>query len=207
VFLVNGLAEEVIHRAFIFGHLRQTRPFRMAAAISAVVFAAQHAYLLFIVGVVAGTVSMLLALIVAFPLAFLYERGGRSLGAPAILHTSSNAPMMLFTIPDGPGPVTVAHMAVVLISMCLSLAFGPWLEAEGAGPYDKALCPLSSDAGSRHETAERQTASNSPGMGAEVGNEQAGHAAPMGTGRTTDQDAAQGAHREPDGADGGRRVG
>ncbi len=131
VILVNGVAEEVIHRAFIFGHLRETRSFWSSATISAVIFAVQHIYLLLTIGAVAGIASVVLAFAVAFPLAFLYERGGNSLGAPAILHTSSNAPMMLFLVPDATGEVLLLHMAVVLASMYLSFAFRPWLRSEG----------------------------------------------------------------------------
>jgi membrane protease YdiL (CAAX protease family) len=130
VILLNGVAEEVIHRAFIFGHLRETRSFRAAATISAIIFAAQHVYLLATTGTVAGMASVVLAFAVAFPLAFLYEAGGNSLSAPAILHTSSNAPMMLFVIPQTAGEVTLSYMAVVLASMWLSFAFWPWLRTE-----------------------------------------------------------------------------
>jgi membrane protease YdiL (CAAX protease family) len=130
VILVNGIAEEVIHRAFIFGHLRETRSFRASATISAAIFGGQHIYLLFTIGTVAGMASVVLALALAFPLAFLYERGGNSIGAPAILHTSSNAPMMLFVIPEAAGDLLLPHMAVVLASMYLSFAFRPWLQSE-----------------------------------------------------------------------------
>jgi membrane protease YdiL (CAAX protease family) len=131
VILVNGVAEEVIHRAFIFGHLRETRSFWASATISAVIFGLQHIYLLFTIGTVEGMASVGLALALAFPLAFLYERGGNSLGAPAILHTSSNAPMMLFVTPEAAGGVLLPHMAVVLASMYLSFAFRPWLQSKG----------------------------------------------------------------------------
>jgi membrane protease YdiL (CAAX protease family) len=131
VILVNGVAEEVIHRAFLFGHLRETRSFWTSATISAEIFAFQHIYLLFTIGAVAGIASVVLAFALAFPLAFLYERGGNSVGAPAILHTSSNAPMMLFVIPTAAGEVVLPHMAVVLASMYLSFVFRPWLQSEG----------------------------------------------------------------------------
>ncbi|MGE0592343.1 MAG: lysostaphin resistance A-like protein [Vicinamibacterales bacterium] len=127
VILVNGVSEEVIHRAFVFGHLRETRGFWASATISAAVFAAQHTYLLATMGAVAGGASMALALAVAFPLALLYERGGHSIGGPAILHTSSNAPMLLFVPPEAASVVLLPHMAVVLASMYLSFALRPWL--------------------------------------------------------------------------------
>ena len=43
VVLVNGVTEEVIHRGFVFGHLRRGRSFAAAATISAMLFAAQPA--------------------------------------------------------------------------------------------------------------------------------------------------------------------
>lgn len=132
VILVNGVAEEAIHRGFIFGHLRETHSFWTSAMVSAVIFAAQHIYLLATIGTFAGVSSVVLALIVAFPLCLLYEGGGNSLGAPAILHTSSNAPMMLFVIPEAAGTVLVPYMTVVLASMCLGFVFRPWLTSRQA---------------------------------------------------------------------------
>lgn len=130
VILLNGVAEEVIHRGFIFGHLRETRPFRLAATMSGAVFAAQHAYLLFTLGPLAGLASMAVAMAVAFPLAFLYEEGGNSVGAPLILHTSSNAPMLVFAVPAGGDAVILPHMATVVLSMSLTFAFGAWLRQD-----------------------------------------------------------------------------
>ena len=129
VLLVNGVTEEVIHRGFIFGHLRRERTFASAAAISGAVFALQHVYLLFTIGTVAGGASILLALLLALPLAFIYEAGGRSLVGPAILHTSSNAPIMLFVASDGSAAAALPHMAVVLASIYGTFAFRGWLRA------------------------------------------------------------------------------
>ena len=125
--MVNGIAEEIIHRAFIFGHLRRVSSFVRATAISALIFGLQHAYLIFTIGPLPGSVSVLLALGLAFPLALLYESGGNSIAGPAILHTSSNAPMMLFVQGDTVAEVILLHMAVVFVSMYASFAFLPWL--------------------------------------------------------------------------------
>ena len=129
VILVNGLAEEFIHRAYVFGHLRRDRSFAAAAAISAAIFGAQHVYLMITMGPVAGGASILLALLLAFPAAFIYERGGNSLAGPAILHTSSNAPMMLFVTPAVAAQVILPYMAIVLASAYLIFAFHRWLGA------------------------------------------------------------------------------
>src|SRR5690606_5985194 len=50
VILVNGIAEEVLHRGFVFGHLQQEHSFNRAATLSALLFAAQHLYLVFSIG-------------------------------------------------------------------------------------------------------------------------------------------------------------
>jgi membrane protease YdiL (CAAX protease family) len=127
VILVNGLAEEFIHRAYVFGHLRRERSFATAASLSAGIFAAQHLYLITTMGAVAGVASVLLALLLAFPLAFIYERGDNSLAGPAVLHTSSNAPMMLFATPADAAQLILPYMAVVLVSIYLTFLFHRWL--------------------------------------------------------------------------------
>jgi membrane protease YdiL (CAAX protease family) len=123
IVLVNGIAEEIIHRAFIFGHLQREMRFAPAATVSAVIFAAQHLYLPFTVGLVPGAASIVLAALLAFPLAFLFAHGGRSIAAPAILHTSANAPMMLLVAPETAQAVILPYMGVVLLSVYSSFAF------------------------------------------------------------------------------------
>jgi membrane protease YdiL (CAAX protease family) len=131
VVLVNGVTEEVIHRAFVFGHLRHGRSFVTAAAISATIFAGQHLYLIFTIGSTAGLASVLLAALLAFPLAYMFEHGGNSIGAPVILHTSSNAPMMIVALPDAfIATALLPHMGVVLLSLSLVFVLGRFLEAQ-----------------------------------------------------------------------------
>jgi membrane protease YdiL (CAAX protease family) len=128
VVLVNGLAEEVIHRGFVFGHLRHDRSFVVAASISAAIFAAQHLYLVVSMGPVTGLSSVLLAALLAFPLGFMFERGDNSIVAPAILHTSSNAPILIATMsPEAQTALVLPHMGAVLVSIYLCFAFGRWL--------------------------------------------------------------------------------
>ncbi|MCK6629720.1 MAG: CPBP family glutamic-type intramembrane protease [Anaerolineae bacterium] len=120
VVLVNGMTEEVLHRGFVFGHLRQEHSFVRAAALSALLFAAQHLYLIFSLGWISGLASVLLAALLTFPLAYSYAHGGNSLGGPAILHTSSNAPMLILAIPQSfVASVLVPYMGVVLVSIYL----------------------------------------------------------------------------------------
>ena len=124
VVLVNGITEEVIHRGFVFGHLRRVRSFAAAATLSAMVFAAQHLYIIATTGWTVGLASVILAALLAYPLAFVFERGGKSIIAPAILHTSSNAPVVVLAVPEDIAAVAlVPHMGVVLLSLYLVFAF------------------------------------------------------------------------------------
>lgn len=124
VILVNGITEEVLHRGFVFGHLQQAHSFARAATLSALLFAAQHLYLIFSIGWMPGLASVLLAALLGFPLAYSYARGGNSLGGPAILHTSSNAPMLILALPPGfAASVLVPYMGVVLVSIYLVFVF------------------------------------------------------------------------------------
>jgi membrane protease YdiL (CAAX protease family) len=111
VILVNGLAEELVLRGFAFGRLREVLPFGRAAALSASLFAAQHLYLLAVLGSVAGAAAVVFAAIVAFPLAALFERG-RSVWAPAAMHAAINCAGGLFVLPgDATTRVALLHMA------------------------------------------------------------------------------------------------
>ena len=118
VVLVNGITEEVIHRGFVFGHLRENRSFARAATISALVFAAQHLYLIVTMGWAVGLSSVLLAAFLAYPMAFVFERGGRSIAGPAILHTSTNTPAIILGLPEHMiATALVMHMGVILASV------------------------------------------------------------------------------------------
>ena len=118
VVLLNGLTEEVIHRGFVFGRLRLGRSFAAAATICAGLFAAQHLYIIATNGWTRGLPSVLLATLLSYPMAFVFERSGHSIVGPAILHTSSNAPVMIFALPQNVmATVLLPHMAVILVSL------------------------------------------------------------------------------------------
>ena len=130
VILVNGITEEVLHRGFVFHRLRREFAFSRAAGIGAAVFAAQHLYLVGTIGWAAGISSVVLAALLTWPLAYVFERGGNSIATPAILHTSSNAPMLILDSPDGRlTSVLVPYMAGVLASIYLVFLFRRALRA------------------------------------------------------------------------------
>lgn len=120
VVLLNGVTEEVIHRGFVFGHLRHGRSFATAATVSAALFAAQHLYIIVTTGWTIGLASVVLAALIAYPMALVFERGGHSIAGPALLHTSSNAPAMILGLPeDAMRTALLAHMLVVITSQYL----------------------------------------------------------------------------------------
>lgn len=120
VVLVNGITEEVIHRGFVFGHLRRGRSFAVAATLSAAIFAAQHLYIIVTSGWTIGLASVLLATLLSYPMALVFERGGNSIAGPAVLHTSANAPVIILAMPaELMASVLVAHMGVILVSLWL----------------------------------------------------------------------------------------
>jgi membrane protease YdiL (CAAX protease family) len=123
VVLVNGVTEEVIHRGFVFGHLRRGRSFATAATVSAMLFAAQHLYIIVTMGWTIGLASVLLAALLAYPMASAFERGDNSIAGPAILHTSSNAPAMILALPvDFMTAALLPHMGVIIASLYLLFA-------------------------------------------------------------------------------------
>jgi membrane protease YdiL (CAAX protease family) len=133
VILVNGLAEEVIHRAFVFGHFREDRPFAAAAALSALLFAAQHFSLILIVGWTSGLASVLLAALLTFPMAYVFERGGNAIAGPAILHTNTNAPMITLMLPaDVIAAALVPYMGAILLSLYGVFGFRTFLASRSS---------------------------------------------------------------------------
>jgi membrane protease YdiL (CAAX protease family) len=125
VILVNGITEESIHRGFVFGHLRRRLSFARAATISAMLFAAQHLHIIAISGWLVGLASVVLAALLSWPLARAFERGGRSIVGPAILHTSCSAPVVILALPEElMTRVLVPHMGVILASLWLVLMPG-----------------------------------------------------------------------------------
>jgi membrane protease YdiL (CAAX protease family) len=123
VMLVNGITEEAIHRGFVFGHLRRGRSFAAAATSSALLFAAQHLYIIVTTDWMVGSAAVILAALVAYPMASLFESGGNSIAAPAILHTSTNAPVLVLALTDEfMATALVPHMGVIVASLYVLFA-------------------------------------------------------------------------------------
>ena len=99
LFMQAGVAEETLFRGFLFGHIREGRSFWRAATLSAVPFVAAHLIMFGALPWPIAVAAVLLALILSFPLAHLYELGGDTIWAPAAVHFAIQAGAKLVTVP------------------------------------------------------------------------------------------------------------
>jgi membrane protease YdiL (CAAX protease family) len=86
VFVLHGIAEEVMYRGFLFHHLREGRSFIKAATISVVFFAVSHIPIIINNGIIIGGTAVLLSIASSFPFAYLFEKGNNTIWAPALVH-------------------------------------------------------------------------------------------------------------------------
>ena len=93
-----GIAEETLFRGYAFNFLRQKRTFWQAATLSMILFGAMHLLLLLWLPLVIAMAAIILAIIAAYPTAYLFETGNRTIWPSAILHTTALA-TNLFEIP------------------------------------------------------------------------------------------------------------
>ena len=86
LFAQGGVAEETLFRGYLFGHLRRGRSFWHAAWLSMLPFIAVHVLLFFTMPFFVALAALLLSVVLSFPLAHLFELGGDTIWAPALLH-------------------------------------------------------------------------------------------------------------------------
>jgi membrane protease YdiL (CAAX protease family) len=87
-FLFHGLAEELVWRGFVFGRLRRTHTFRAAILLSMPLIALTHVPIIIANGWLVGALAVTTAAVTCAPLSYLYERGGRTVWVPAVVHGS-----------------------------------------------------------------------------------------------------------------------
>jgi membrane protease YdiL (CAAX protease family) len=120
LFAQGGVAEEVLFRGYLFGAVRRHYTFWRAAVLSALPFVAAHLLLFTSMAWPIALASTTLALVSSFPLARLYELGGRTIWPPAILH---------FVIQGGLKVIDVTGDAGMQLTMTwfVAAALLPWL--------------------------------------------------------------------------------
>ena len=118
LFAQAGIAEEALFRGYLFRHLRQGRSFWRAAGLATLPFALVHLYLFWTLPWPLAAASVLLAIIISFPLAYLFELGGNTIWAPALLHFTIQSAIKVLVLPDG--------LTIPLLWMAASATI-PWL--------------------------------------------------------------------------------
>lgn len=86
LFLQAGVAEEVLFRGYLYRRLREDRTFRQATQLARIPFVLVHLPLFLQMPWSVALLSVALAALMTSPLAHLFELGGRTVWAPALLH-------------------------------------------------------------------------------------------------------------------------
>lgn len=116
LFAQAGIAEEVLFRAYLFGQVRVGRTFWRAAGISMLPFVAVHLILFASMPWPVALAAVLLSVILSFPLAYLFELGGDTVWAPALLHFVIQAvPKVLQAEPDAASFALVWMVASAIV--------------------------------------------------------------------------------------------
>jgi membrane protease YdiL (CAAX protease family) len=103
LFAQAGIAEETLFRGYLFGHLRRRHTFWRTAALSMPPFVAVHLTMFVHLPWPVALASLLLAATIACPLAWLFELGGRTIWAPALLHAVVQGALKLVVVTEGSG--------------------------------------------------------------------------------------------------------
>lgn len=110
LFMQAGIAEEVLFRAYLFGRVRVGRTFWGAAALSMLPFACVHLVLFLSMPWPVALAAILLAIVISFPLAYLFELGGNTVWGPALLHFVIQATVKVVVLADGPESFALVWM-------------------------------------------------------------------------------------------------
>lgn len=140
VFVMNGIAEEMMVRGFLFRHLRLGRSFWRTVAMVALVHGAAHIPIIMEAGPLVGATAILVALVSGVPFAYLFERGNNTIWAPALVHFAADTVLVL--IPSSAMSHPTMQMATV--GWLLIVAVVPYLAFVWRGPVDLAPSPSTS---------------------------------------------------------------
>jgi membrane protease YdiL (CAAX protease family) len=119
LFAQAGIAEEVLFRGYLFGRIRRGRGFWRAAALATLPFVAVHFVLLGTMDWPVALAAIGLSAVMSFPLAHLFELGGNTIWAPAIVHFVAQGAIKLVTVTSA----SPTLLPLVWIGACAVLPF------------------------------------------------------------------------------------
>ncbi len=111
LFAQAGIAEEALFRGYLFRRVRAGRTFWRAVALSTVPFVAVHLFLFATMPWPVALAAVLLSAIVGAPLAHLFELGGGTIWAPALLHFTIQGAIKLVALEPPVAQLPVIWMA------------------------------------------------------------------------------------------------
>ena len=118
VYAFHGLGEELAWRGYTFSRLRVGRSFWAAVGWTMPLVALTHVPILVSAGPVIGGGALALAAVTTIPLAHLYELGGRTIWAPALVHAAIDS-FKLVTVPEA--GTTTFSLVLVGVSLLVPL--------------------------------------------------------------------------------------
>ena len=119
-----GITEETLFRGYVFGFLREKYGFWQAATLSMILFGAMHLLLLLWLPLPIAIAAIVLAILAAYPTAYLFETGNRTIWPSAILHTTALA-TNLFEIPmELTVSISLLWIGIVVIGLILVFVIG-----------------------------------------------------------------------------------
>ena len=101
LFAQAGVAEEILFRGYLFGHVRRGRSFWPAVRLSMIPFVAVHLLLFLTMPWPIALAALVLSIVMSVPLAHLFELGGGSIWPPALLHFVVQATVKIVAFDDG----------------------------------------------------------------------------------------------------------
>ncbi len=125
LFAQAGIAEEVLFRGFLFRHLRQGRSFLGAAMVASVPFVLVHLSLFLTMPWPIATASVLLAVLISFPLACLFESGGNTIWGPALVHWVVQGVVKIIVVEGGGVGFPVLWMLASAVIPFVVFAYRP----------------------------------------------------------------------------------
>jgi membrane protease YdiL (CAAX protease family) len=118
----HGVAEELAWRGYAFRRMREGRSFGAAVLWTMPLIAATHLPILVTAGPVVGAAAIVVAAATCVPLAYLWERGGRTIWAPALVHAAIDV-FKLVEVPTGPAATTFSLGLAAVSALVPFLAF------------------------------------------------------------------------------------
>ena len=111
LFAQAGIAEEVLFRGYLFRHVRAGRTFWRAVALATLPFVAVHLLLFATMPWPIALAAVVLSAVVGAPLAHLFELGGGTVWAPALVHFTIQGAIKLVSLAPSDARLPVVWMA------------------------------------------------------------------------------------------------